>query len=51
MGSVGEDVDERWEAFGPFYDYLIRAFPPTYADGKMFEITTGAGRANVPTLE
>ncbi len=25
MGPVGED--ERWEAFGPFHDYLKQAFP------------------------
>ena len=28
MGPVG--VDERWEAFGPFHDYLIQAFPLMY---------------------
>ena len=28
MGPVG--VDERWEAFGPFHDYLLRSFPLTY---------------------
>ena len=25
MGPVGEDL--RWEAFGPFHDYLFNAFP------------------------
>lgn len=28
MGPVGED--ERWNAFEPFHDYLIQAFPLTY---------------------
>jgi len=28
MGPVG--VDERWEAFGSFHDYLVQAFPLTY---------------------
>jgi Gly-Xaa carboxypeptidase len=27
MGPVGED--ERWEAFEPFHDYLVRSFPLT----------------------
>jgi Gly-Xaa carboxypeptidase len=27
MGPVGED--ERWEAFGPFHDYLVQSFPLT----------------------
>ena len=27
MGPVGED--ERWEAFGPFHNYLRQAFPLT----------------------
>ena len=27
MGAVGED--ERWEAFGPFHDYLRQAFALT----------------------
>ncbi|KAH9066867.1 hypothetical protein EDB87DRAFT_1573733 [Lactarius vividus] len=30
MGPVG--VDERWEAFGPFHDYLLRSFPLTEDD-------------------
>jgi hypothetical protein len=25
MGAIGED--KRWEAFGPFHDYLLKAFP------------------------
>ncbi len=25
MGPVGEDP--RWEVFGPFHDYLLKAFP------------------------
>lgn len=25
MGPVGQDP--RWEAFGPFHDYLLKAFP------------------------
>jgi Gly-Xaa carboxypeptidase len=28
MGPVG--VDERWEAFRPFHDYLLRSFPLTH---------------------
>ncbi|KAH8996149.1 hypothetical protein EDB86DRAFT_3157955 [Lactarius hatsudake] len=28
MGPVG--VDERWEAFGPLHDYLLRSFPLTH---------------------
>ena len=27
MGPIGED--KRWEAFGPFQDYLVRSFPLT----------------------
>ena len=30
MGPVGDD--ERWDVFGPFHDYLARAFPLTYVD-------------------
>ena len=30
MGPVGDD--ERWDVFGPFHDYLTRAFPLTYVD-------------------
>ena len=29
MGPIGED--KRWEAFGPFQDYLVRSFPLTCA--------------------
>ncbi|KAH9039306.1 hypothetical protein EDB85DRAFT_2182476 [Lactarius pseudohatsudake] len=28
MGPIG--VDERWETFGPFHDYLLRSFPLTH---------------------
>jgi hypothetical protein len=28
MGPVG--VDERWDAFRPFHDYLVQSFPLTY---------------------
>lgn len=28
MEPVG--VDPRWDVFGPFHDYLLRAFPLTY---------------------
>jgi Gly-Xaa carboxypeptidase len=28
MGPVG--VDQRWEVFGPFNDYLVQSFPLTY---------------------
>jgi hypothetical protein len=29
MGPVG--VDPRWDVFGPFHDYLLKAFPLVYA--------------------
>jgi len=28
MEPVG--VDPRWDAFGPFHDYLLKAFPLVY---------------------
>ena len=28
MAPVG--VDPRWEAFGPFHEYLLKAFPQVY---------------------
>ena len=31
MDPVG--VDARWEAFAPFHDYLVQAFPLTYVHG------------------
>lgn len=30
MDPVG--VDPRWEAFGPFHDYLLKAFPLVYVE-------------------
>jgi hypothetical protein len=30
MDSIG--VDSRWEAFGPFHEYLLDAFPGMYVD-------------------
>lgn len=33
MAPVGEDP--RWEAFGPFHDYLLKAFPQVYVNGEV----------------
>ena len=36
MGPIG--VDERWEAFGSFHDYLLQSFPLTYVTITVFEM-------------
>ncbi|KAI9453413.1 hypothetical protein BJY52DRAFT_1289449 [Lactarius psammicola] len=38
MGPVG--VDERWEAFGPFHDYLLRSFPLTHETLTLTKVNT-----------
>ncbi|KAF8494449.1 hypothetical protein F5888DRAFT_660309 [Russula emetica] len=38
MGPVGED--ERWEAFGPFHDYLKQAFPLTHKSLTLTKVIT-----------
>ena len=39
MGPIGED--KRWEAFGPFQDYLVQSFPLTYAIIPLVMIASG----------
>ncbi|KAF8273163.1 carboxypeptidase S [Lactarius quietus] len=38
MGPVG--VDERWEAFKPFHDYLLRSFPLTHEALTLTKVNT-----------
>ncbi|KAI0272775.1 carboxypeptidase S [Gloeopeniophorella convolvens] len=38
MGPVGED--ERWEAFGPFHDYLLKAFPLVHSTLTLTKVNT-----------
>jgi Gly-Xaa carboxypeptidase len=38
MDPVG--VDPRWEAFGPFHDYLLNAFPLVHANLKLTKVNT-----------
>ncbi|KAI0954058.1 hypothetical protein AcW1_006673 [Taiwanofungus camphoratus] len=38
MLPVGEDP--RWEAFGPFHDYLLSAFPQTHATLELTKVNT-----------
>ncbi|PIL24979.1 hypothetical protein GSI_12866 [Ganoderma sinense ZZ0214-1] len=38
MGPVGED--KRWEAFGPFHDYLSGAFPLTHSSLELTKVNT-----------
>ncbi|KAI0072680.1 carboxypeptidase S [Panus rudis PR-1116 ss-1] len=38
MGPVGEDP--RWEAFGPFHDYLLSAFPNVHATLAQTKVNT-----------
>ncbi|KAI9440734.1 hypothetical protein H4582DRAFT_2074521 [Lactarius indigo] len=38
MDPVG--VDERWEAFGPFHDYLLRSFPLTHETLTLTKVNT-----------
>ncbi|KAI0289559.1 carboxypeptidase S [Russula brevipes] len=38
MGPVG--VDQRWEAFGPFHDYLAQAFPLTHKRLTLTKVNT-----------
>ena len=48
MDPVG--VDPRWDAFGPFHDYLLEAFPLVYVflrvRGKL--LTTFDWLADIP---
>ncbi|KAI0821552.1 carboxypeptidase S [Irpex lacteus] len=34
------DVDPRWEAFGPFHDYLLSAFPNVHSTLKVTKVNT-----------
>lgn len=34
MDDIG--VDPRWEAFGPFHDYLLKSYPLTYVSAQRF---------------
>ncbi|KAH9975656.1 hypothetical protein BJV74DRAFT_178104 [Russula compacta] len=38
MGPIG--VDERWEAFGPFHDYLVQSFPLTHKSLTLTKVNT-----------
>ncbi|KAI0343236.1 carboxypeptidase S [Trametopsis cervina] len=38
MDPVG--VDPRWDAFGPFHDYLLSAFPEVHATLKLTKVNT-----------
>ncbi|KAI9453412.1 hypothetical protein BJY52DRAFT_1189633 [Lactarius psammicola] len=38
MDPIG--VDERWEAFGPFHDYLLRSFPLTHETLTLTKVNT-----------
>ncbi|KAI9440737.1 carboxypeptidase S [Lactarius indigo] len=38
MGPIG--VDERWEVFGPFHDYLLRSFPLTHETLTLTKVNT-----------
>ncbi|KAM5533864.1 hypothetical protein V8D89_012527 [Ganoderma adspersum] len=38
MGPVGED--KRWDAFGPFHDYLLNAFPLTHSSLELTKVNT-----------
>ncbi|KAH9066871.1 hypothetical protein EDB87DRAFT_1721053 [Lactarius vividus] len=38
MGPIG--MDERWEAFGPFHDYLLRSFPLTHETLALTKVNT-----------
>ncbi|KAI0295384.1 carboxypeptidase S [Multifurca ochricompacta] len=38
MGPVG--VDKRWEAFGPFHDYLVQSFPLTHKTLSLTKVNT-----------
>ncbi|KAK7686392.1 hypothetical protein QCA50_010616 [Cerrena zonata] len=38
MAPVGEDP--RWEAFGPFHDYLLKAFPQVHATLALTKVNT-----------
>ena len=39
MGPIGED--KRWEAFGPFHDYLVQSFPLTCATIPLVTMASG----------
>ncbi|PPQ67706.1 hypothetical protein CVT24_002762 [Panaeolus cyanescens] len=38
MAPIGEDT--RWEAFGPFHDYLLGAFPLVHTNLKLTKVNT-----------
>ncbi|RPD64399.1 carboxypeptidase S [Lentinus tigrinus ALCF2SS1-7] len=38
MGPVGEDP--RWEVFGPFHDYLLKAFPLVHSTLELTKVNT-----------
>jgi Gly-Xaa carboxypeptidase len=38
MGPIG--VDPRWDAFGPFHDYLLKAFPLVHATLKLTKVNS-----------
>ncbi|TBU60979.1 carboxypeptidase S [Dichomitus squalens] len=38
MGPVGED--KRWEAFGPFHDYLLKSFPLIHSTLELTKVNT-----------
>ncbi|KAI0792112.1 carboxypeptidase S [Abortiporus biennis] len=38
MGDIG--VDPRWEAFGPFHDYLLSAYPQVHATLSLTKVNT-----------
>jgi Gly-Xaa carboxypeptidase len=38
MDPVG--VDPRWDAFGPFHDYLLKAFPLVHSNLKLTKVNT-----------
>ncbi|KAN0115631.1 carboxypeptidase S [Russula decolorans] len=38
MGPIGED--KRWEAFGPFQDYLVRSFPLSHKGLTLTKVNT-----------
>lgn len=48
MGPVGED--KRWEAFGPFHDYLLNAFPLTSVFHSGIDIDRSNGKHMQPLV-